>query len=384
MGVDCYYGSNKQLRGRHDEYYHHRHQSGSGGGGGGGAVEEGGGGEDEKSSLVSRVLELYDKISALPSLHPSKEVDTLFSQLVLACIPPSPIDVSKLGPSDQLRRSRLIGLCGKAESLLESHFSSLLTASHPNPLPHLHHFPYFSNYIHLAALESALLSRHLTTPAPASLAFIGSGPLPLTSILLALHHLPSTAFHNYDLDPAANAMAGRLVAADPDLSARMAFHTADIMDVSGGLKEHEVVFLAALVGLDREEKGRIVEHLAKHMAPGAILMVRSAHGARAFLYPVIDPADLRGFEVLSVFHPTDEVINSVIVARKVIMNYSSSSPPPDHHHHHHHRDLHHQHQHHQGLVNGSSTTPTLVLPCKCSDEVQAFASARLCHGNARD
>uniref|UniRef100_A0A2P2P8J3 Nicotianamine synthase n=1 Tax=Rhizophora mucronata TaxID=61149 RepID=A0A2P2P8J3_RHIMU len=69
--------------------------------------------------------------------------------------------------------------------------------------------------------------------------------------------------------------------------------------------------------MDKEKKVQVIDHLAEHMAPGAFLLLRSAHGARAFLYPVIDPHALNGFEVLSVFHPTDEVINSVIVSRKI-------------------------------------------------------------------
>lgn len=77
-----------------------------------------------------------------------------------------------------------------------------------------------------------------------------------------------------------------------------------------------MVFLAALVGIGREEKARVVAHLAASMAPGAALVVRSAHGARGFLYPVVEMEDLEGFEVLAVHHPDDEVINSVIIARK--------------------------------------------------------------------
>ena len=41
-------------------------------------------------------------------------------------------------------------------------------------------------------------------------------------------------------------------------------------------------------------------------------MLRSAHGAHAFLYTVIDLCGFRGFELLAVC----EVINSVIIARK--------------------------------------------------------------------
>ncbi|GJR13757.1 nicotianamine synthase, S-adenosyl-L-methionine-dependent methyltransferase [Tanacetum coccineum] len=44
-------------------------------------------------------------------------------------------------------------------------------------------------------------------------------------------------------------------------------------------------------------------------------MLRSAHGARAFLYPVVDPNALHGFDVLSIFHPDDDVINSVVISQ---------------------------------------------------------------------
>lgn len=268
---------------------------------------------NQEEALVKQIWEIYDSISMLASLKPSIEVNKLFSQLVLTCIPASPIDVATLCREAQDMRAKLIKLCGEAEGLLESHFSALL-ASHGKPLDHLALFPYYSNYVKLGLLEYTLLTGHLGSRIPTRVAFVGSGPLPLTSIVLAKHHLRSASFHNYDINPEANAMALRLVWPDPDLSGRMFFHTADIMEVTHALRDYDVVFLAALVGLDAEEKGRVVEHLARYMAPGAVLMLRSAHGARAFLYPVVDPGSLEGFDVLSVFHPTDEVINSVVVA----------------------------------------------------------------------
>ncbi|RZC50150.1 hypothetical protein C5167_018571 [Papaver somniferum] len=241
---------------------------------------------DQEEMLVQNVCEIYDSLSTLQSLKPSKDVDTLFTRLVLTCMPPSPIDVTKLPGKVQGIRSKLIRLCGEAEGLLESHFSALL-GSYDIPLDHI-----------------------------GDIAFIGSGPLPLTSIVLASNHLKTTMFHNYDIDRSANALASNLVAADPDLSERMLFHDTDIMDVTTGLSDYEVVFLAALVGLNKEDKRKVIDHLAKHMAPGSLLMLRSAHGARGFLYPIVEPSDLPGFEVLAVFHPMDDVINSVIVARK--------------------------------------------------------------------
>lgn len=298
----------------------------------------------QEELLVERVCELYEQISSLESLKPSKDVDMLFTQLVHTCMPPAHIDVAKLSRRVQEIRSNLIRLCGEAEGLLESHFSTIL-ASHQDPLHHLNIFPYYSNYVKLAHLEFTLLKHHYADDhVPTRVAFVGSGPLPLTSIVLASNHLTTTTFHNFDIDPLANSMALALVSSDPDLSKRFAFHTTDIMSVTSALKDFEIVFLAALVGMDKEAKVRVVDHLAKYMAPGALLMLRSAHGARAFLYPVVDPCDLRGFDVLSVFHPTDEVINSVVIARK----YPILAPTTAH----------------PSSVQGLGP---IILPNKCSD-----------------
>ncbi|XP_047342579.1 nicotianamine synthase [Impatiens glandulifera] len=309
--------------------------------------------EQDLNNVIEKVCELYEKISKLETLKPSQDVNTLFTDLVNTCIPSYPnLDVTKL-PEDVLQiRSNLIKLCGQAEGLLEFHYSTIL-GSFQNPLNHLSLFPYFSNYLKLSQLEYTILAQHMINRVPSKLAFIGSGPLPLTSIVLATHHLTQTSFHNYDIDFSANSVASRLVQSDPDLSARMVFHTTNVLDVCSELKEFEVVFLAALVGMDKEEKVRVIDHLGKHMAPGAFLMLRSAHGARGFLYPVVQPSDLRGFEVLSVFHPTDEVINSVVIARKL-----SFSVAADHDH---------QYQADMGSAN-------LILPnynC-CCQQIRGF------------
>lgn len=274
---------------------------------------------EEGSALLREITRLHAEISNLQSLSPSEKVNELFTKLVTTCIPPSTIDTTKLTKSDNSMRSDLIKLCGKAEELLERHYSTLLSEKE-KPLDHLNMFPYYSNYLKLSHLEHTILTTrfpHTAQSAP-TVAFIGSGPLPLSSVVLAKHHMQSSVIHNYDVDPVANSLAMRLTSSDGDLSQRMVFHTCDVMDVTSQLRDYDVVFLAALVGMGREEKVLIIEHLANCMAPLAVLMVRSATGARGFLYPVVDPNDLQdnGFELISVFHPTDEVINSVLICRK--------------------------------------------------------------------
>ncbi|CAL9229198.1 unnamed protein product [Arabidopsis halleri] len=273
----------------------------------------------QNNLVVKQIVDLYDQISKLVSLKPSKNVDTLFGQLVSTCLPTDTnIDVTNMCEEVKYMRSNLIKLCGEAEGYLEQHFSTILGSlqEDQNPLDHLHIFPYYTNYLKLGKLEFDLLSQH-SSHVPTKIAFVGSGPMPLTSIVLAKFHLPNTTFHNFDIDSHANTLASNLVSRDPDLSKRMIFHTTDVLNATEGLDQYDVVFLAALVGMDKESKVKAIEHLEKHMAPGAVLMLRSAHALRAFLYPIVDSSDLKGFQLLTIYHPTDDVVNSVVIARKL-------------------------------------------------------------------
>ncbi|PRQ37458.1 putative nicotianamine synthase [Rosa chinensis] len=127
--------------------------------------------------------------------------------------------------------------------------------------------------------------------------------MPLTSIVMATHHMKSTHFDNFDIDDKANEVACRIVASDTELEKRMKFETRDIMKVRERLAEYDCIFLVALVGMYKEDKVKILRHIRKYMKEGSFLLVRSAKGSRAFLYPVIQEHDLLGFELLTIFHP---------------------------------------------------------------------------------
>uniref|UniRef100_A0A8R7QIP4 Nicotianamine synthase n=1 Tax=Triticum urartu TaxID=4572 RepID=A0A8R7QIP4_TRIUA len=62
----------------------------------------------EVDALVEKITGLHSAIAKLPSLSPCPDVDALFTELVTACVPPSPVDVTKLA-----RRRRR---CGRASS----------------------------------------------------------------------------------------------------------------------------------------------------------------------------------------------------------------------------------------------------------------------------
>ncbi|KAG2534424.1 hypothetical protein PVAP13_9NG064458 [Panicum virgatum] len=177
----------------------------------------------EVAALVEKISGLHAAIAKLPSLSPSPAVDALFTALVAACVPASPVDVSRLGPGARKMREELIRLCSDAEGQLEAHHADAL-AAFDNPLDHLHRFPYYRNYVDLSRLEYDLLARHVPGLAPARVAFVGSGPLPFSSLVLAARHLPGALFDNYDWCAAANERAKKLVRADVDLRAQVVPH----------------------------------------------------------------------------------------------------------------------------------------------------------------
>ncbi|KAK2646339.1 hypothetical protein Ddye_021534 [Dipteronia dyeriana] len=109
-------------------------------------------------------------------------------------------------------RKSLIILCCQAEGLLELEFATFLTKI-PHPLNNLNLFPYYGNYIKLANLEYGILNVNGVVQ-PKKVAFVGSSPMPLTSIIMASQHMKSTHFDNFDIDEAANDVALKIVPFD--------------------------------------------------------------------------------------------------------------------------------------------------------------------------
>lgn len=215
-------------------------------------------------------------------------------------------------------------LCSTGECALESHWANLLLLSPAsdttiNPLSL---FPYYKNYLDLSRLElNALLA--ITPKPPTAIAFLGSGPLPLTSICLAtlLHpKTPSLRILNVDYDAAAIDVSARLCATLPGpQSAVQEFVCASATDGAVELATFDVVYVAALVGMSAEEKEEVVRRVVKKMKRDALVVLRSAHSLRGLLYPVVDVAGLErlGLKVEVVVHPWNRVVNSVVVARVV-------------------------------------------------------------------
>jgi hypothetical protein len=267
------------------------------------------------AATASALRTIFEDLAACADLRPSPHVDAVFRRLVRLVVE-APVEIARGVLADPAVRGvvpQLRSLCSEAEYQLEMGWASRITRSEA-PEDELGLFPYVDNYRLLHELERDALDRFAEGAAVERVALVGSGPLPLTSLLLVSD--PGLHVANLERDPVALGLSRQL--AETLGVTRMVFHRVDVGADSGDidLGWYDLVVLAALVGRTPAEKVRVIRHLAVDMAPGALLLARSAQGLRTVLYPEVEVGALAAFDVLGVVHPTGDVINSVIVARK--------------------------------------------------------------------
>ena len=144
-------------------------------------------------------------------------------------------------------------------------------------------FPYFKNYVDLTRLELGAIQA-VQQDRICNIAFIGSGPLPLSSLQLS-HTLPGDVkVMNIDHDPTAISQSKNLCARLETRGMGMEFSCKEAGACD--LRKFDVVYLEALVGCEQEEKERMIVETTANMREGSILLIRSAHGLRRVLYAV--------------------------------------------------------------------------------------------------
>jgi nicotianamine synthase len=158
-------------------------------------------------------------------------------------------------------------------------------------------------------LAAIYASTSTETECPKKIAFIGSGPLPLSSLcmldILSSRFSPfssiSTATQNpkgpvtilnIDNDHLAISKSSQLCQQLGAKGTGMEFLCTDANGQEYDLGDCDVVFLAALVGESQEEKEALLENVAKKMRSGALLLIRSADRQRILMYPVSFPCSV--------------------------------------------------------------------------------------------
>ncbi|PVH77157.1 Nicotianamine synthase [Cadophora sp. DSE1049] len=299
-------------------------------------------GDEEAEGLISRLLDIHGKLEAIGGdcLRPGAEVNGLFMALVGMCIK----TISEVVTNKVLNDPRVIPilpslhrLCGTAECHLESYWAKYITgdlnSTSEEVLKRLSEFPYYSNYTELTRMELSALNSLLTpTCHPLhKFAFIGSGPLPLTS--LCIYQTAGSFTHpgkmttlsenevevlNIDMNPEAISESKQLCDLLGPSASGMKFQCSPATAPELDLSDFDVVYLAALVGSTQAEKEDLLESVVGRMREGAHLVVRSAERLRRVLYAEFDPTSekvLKCLDICLAVHPYNNVVNSVIIGK---------------------------------------------------------------------
>ncbi|KAJ3316219.1 L-histidine 2-aminobutanoyltransferase, partial [Gonapodya sp. JEL0774] len=239
-------------------------------------------------------------------LHPSPLVNSLFSRLVATALGIES-DPAESVSHEQLSAS--YALCSEGETYMEHHWARRIILEPRSVVD----FPYLDNYRQLAAGEYAAVCETLGA-APRRVAFVGSGPLPLTALeWFGLDHELEIVCLDRDEDAlhvgraVAEAMFGK--------SDRLKFEVADALRAD--YVDFDVVVVAALVGLDAEAKGQVLNAVAGKVRGDALVAARSVpKDGRKWLYPRLEhdqvPDVLR---VVGEWVPPVGVINSLLLMR---------------------------------------------------------------------
>ncbi|KAJ8661962.1 hypothetical protein O0I10_002293 [Lichtheimia ornata] len=274
--------------------------------------------------IVKRLQQIHSFLVSMPSLKPGDAVNRTFGELVTLCIGVYPTSTVRSVVNHPLTQSLLPSLrtlAANGEYLLEKTWAEALTqealkktnkqSTRNLATGLLQEFVYYDNYEQLVKMELHCLlgvDAHLDR-----VVFVGSGPLPLSSILMASHcQLPVT---NIDYCEDAIRISTDLVHS-LHLQDKMHFFCGDATEYPF-YQDADVVILGALVGADGDAKISFLDRIAENMKSGAILLVRSAHALRTVLYPPLDEEGIPSTLVpVLEMHPQNEVVNSVILFKR--------------------------------------------------------------------
>jgi nicotianamine synthase len=244
-------------------------------------------------------------VATLPDVKPSPRVDAVFSRLVFTILH-APLFHKRL--SMRLMAAKLRTARANSVFALEVAWAERILYA-DDAYGELSQFPSYKNYERLVAREWRMMTRQ--HPRARNIVFLGSGPLPLTSILLAKEHGCKVTL--VDIDERAVSLSDRLIQ-KLGLSSMMRAVQADATTYQE-VSEADVVYVAALVGTDPEVEIDVYKNMAKHLRRPSLLVVRSSYGNRTLLYRPVNKTIDRFFTRIAEVHPHDAVVNSSILFR---------------------------------------------------------------------
>jgi nicotianamine synthase len=197
----------------------------------------------------------------------------------------------------------------EAESLLEKDWANAVINS-STPQETMENFPYYQGYNLLVKNEVIAIQSVLSERLKA-LIFIGSGPLPISAILLAQKYNYHVVCIDSDIE--AIKLASQVVQ-KLGLKTSVSFLHMNAFNLEKLPQDMQCVYVAALVGITSAEKQSVFQELAKQMNSNQVVCVRSSENLKALHYLPVDPDDMKPFIIRKKSYPPAPVVNHSLIA----------------------------------------------------------------------
>lgn len=254
---------------------------------------------------MTDIRALYTELAARTHLPPNERTNQIISELTAfalsdECCP------HNLAPHELGHLQRL---CSKCEYEFECAWAEALILAE-NPWKMMATFPDIQHYRDLTTLGWNTL-RLCCGHDHGTVLFCGSGPLPLTAILLATQHGAQVTC--LELSPDAVQLSRKVIAA-LKLEGSITIEEGDAMQYDK-FNQFEIIAVAALVGAEQEEavKAAIFKRIKTLARPKTHILARSTWGNRSLLYRPLPQSVYQDLRLLAEVHPQGDVVNSIVV-----------------------------------------------------------------------
>jgi Nicotianamine synthase protein len=279
-----------------------------------------------KEDLVARVLATHATLIGEDDLSPrNPKINRVLSALVQGITEGCPAnDVGDVlqDPAVRAARGELLGRLAIAECEMERSWGEKFCSRSSLTVDDFSEFIYWDCYCHLVAGELQHLSLCPKAGAARAIAFVGSGPLPLSAIIM--HARTGMKVTCIDVDPRACRLAR-------ELGCKAGFADIAVECADGAefdFTNHPVAFIASLV----PEKTRVVRRI-RETCPHALVALRSVEGLCTLLYEAVDEEELNAagcrFVSRTVHNP--QVINTTLFYEATCDREVGCWSPPSRH-----------------------------------------------------
>lgn len=265
---------------------------------------------EEASHYINKIIKTYDALTRERDLSPANpRINALLKEYVaMTLAEPDDRTLENVFHHQDLKRIRphLLNLLSQSESCMEYYFAREFGERRDLKREDLNAFWYLENYQELVDQDLACLlkaSNQTRIPETWTPLFVGSGPLPLTAVLL--HFGTGCRVRCIDCDADAVRASQRFLD-KLGLSDKITVETHCATEFEG-YGEHELIFIAALV----HDKPLTLKKV-KETANQAYVAIRSVEGLRCFLYEPLDVASVtgEGFELEGFAKASPITVNS--------------------------------------------------------------------------